>query len=116
VDSSGILYAQDVYDGFSEEIIQMIRVEAALVEVVPDPAASVEDMEQYGYYYKGMLPVRGETATEFFTQGMKEQNSRDTKIDKPSVLGRLKEKQELLAKTEKKEAPAPEKKPEHDMP
>jgi ppGpp synthetase/RelA/SpoT-type nucleotidyltranferase len=31
------------------------------------------------------------------------------------VLGRLKEKQELLAKAEKKEVSAPEKKPERDM-
>jgi hypothetical protein len=31
------------------------------------------------------------------------------------VLGRLKEKQELLAKVDKKEAPAQEKKPERDM-
>jgi ppGpp synthetase/RelA/SpoT-type nucleotidyltranferase len=31
------------------------------------------------------------------------------------VLGRLKEKQELLAKADKKEAPTPEKKPERDM-
>ena len=35
--------------------------------------------------------------------------------ERPSVLGRLKEKQELLAKAEKKEVSAPEKKQERDM-
>jgi hypothetical protein len=35
--------------------------------------------------------------------------------ERPSVLGRLREKQELLAKAEKKEVSAPEKKPERDM-
>jgi hypothetical protein len=191
VDASGILYAQDVYDGFSEEITQMIQMEATPVEIMPDPTVSVEDMEQYGYYYKGMVPLGGEVATEHFKQGSmmvfalhpdgtetvvgnekqlqrhiengglfgvekqdwmkylengeylraaeitEEQNynmidgrknnqmmnKSDTKSksadqnqnERPSVLGRLKEKQELLAKADKKEAPAPEKKPERDM-
>jgi hypothetical protein len=191
VDASGILYAQDVYDGFSEEITQMIQMEATPVEIMPDPTVSVEDMEQYGYYYKGMVPLGGEVATEHFKQGSmmvfalhpdgtetvvgnekqlqrhiengglfgvekqdwmkylengeylraaeitEEQNynmidgrknnqmmnKSDTKAkavdqnqnERPSVLGRLKEKQELLAKADKKEAPAPEKKPERDM-
>jgi hypothetical protein len=191
VDASGILYAQDVYDGFSEEITQMIQMEATPVEIMPDPTVSVEDMEQYGYYYKGMVPLGGKVATEHFKQGSmmvfalhpdgtetvvgnekqlqrhiengglfavekqdwmkylengeylraaeitEEQNynmidgrnnnqvtnKADTKAkaadqnqnERPSVLGRLKEKQELLAKADRKEAPAPEKKPERDM-
>jgi hypothetical protein len=192
VDASGVLYAQDVYDGFSEEIIQMIRMEATPVEIMPDPTVSVADMEQYGYYYKGMVPLGGEVAKEYFNQhkfmlfalhpdgsetvvsnekqmqrhlengGMfavdkqdwmkylengeylrtaeitEEQNynmidgrhnnqkPKKTEVEsmvsepenegeKPSVLGRLKAKQELLANTSKKDAPAPEKKPEHDM-
>jgi hypothetical protein len=61
--------AQDVYDGFSEEITQIIQMEATPVEVMPDPTVSVEDMEQYGYYYKGMVPLGGEVATEHFKQG-----------------------------------------------
>jgi hypothetical protein len=49
-------------------------------------------------------------------QSVKEPKANDARAGKTSVLGRLKEKQELLAKTEKKEAPAPVKKPERDVP
>jgi hypothetical protein len=191
VDSSGVLYAQDVYDGFSEEIVNLIQMEMAPVEVMPDPSVSVADMEQYGYAFQGMVPMGGEVAAGYFQQGgmmvfalhpdgtetvvgnekqlqrhiengglfavekqdwmkylengeylraaeiTEEQNynmidgrnnnqvtnKADTKSkaadqnqnERPSVLGRLKEKQELLSKAEKKEVSAPEKKQERDM-
>jgi hypothetical protein len=189
VDSSGVLYAQDVYHGFSEEIVNLIQMEMAPVEVMPDSEVSVADMEQYGYFFQGMVPMGSEAAKEHFHQGrmlvyalhpdgtetvvgndrqlqrhiengglfavdkqdwmkylengeylraaeiseeqnydmidgrnnnrpeqsVKEPKANDARAEKPSVLERLKEKQKLLAKTEKKEASAPEKKPERDM-
>jgi ppGpp synthetase/RelA/SpoT-type nucleotidyltranferase len=46
---------------------------------------------------------------------MKAKAADQNQNERPSVLGRLKEKQELLSKAEKKEVSAPEKKPERDM-
>lgn len=184
VDEKGILYAQDVFDGFSEEVVELIQMEAAPLEVSPDPAVSVEDMELYGYSYRGMVPMGTEVAQEHFEQGTmmmyalhpdgtesvvdnqkqfdrhaqlgglfgiekvdwmrylengeylraaevaEEQNynmidgrnnnqtakkEEKTSDVKPSLIGRLKEKQEQLAKNAKAEAPAKEKKSERDM-
>ncbi|MCD7761766.1 MAG: YodL domain-containing protein [Lachnospiraceae bacterium] len=69
VDEKGTLYAQDVFDGFSPDIVDLIRTASAPVSVMPDPAVSVEDMEEYGYHYPGMVPMGAEAATEYFKQG-----------------------------------------------
>ena len=45
VDEKGILYAQDVYDGFSPEIMDTLHLIATPIGVMPDPSVSVEDME-----------------------------------------------------------------------
>lgn len=37
--------------------------------VLPDPAISVKDMQEYGYTWDGMLPLQAEAATRFFEQG-----------------------------------------------
>ncbi len=47
----GILYAQDVYDGFSPEIMDTLHLIAIPIGVIPDPSVSMEDMEKYGYTY-----------------------------------------------------------------
>lgn len=57
VDEKGILYAQDVYDGFSPEIMDTLHMVATPIGVMPDPSVSVEDMEKYGYTYLGMVPM-----------------------------------------------------------
>lgn len=69
VDEKGVLYAQEVYDGFSEEIVDLIRLEAAPLEVVPDPSVSAQNMEKYGYSFLGMVPMAAETAEQYFKQG-----------------------------------------------
>ena len=184
VDEKGILYAQEVYDGFSQDIVDLIRLEAAPLEVVPDPSVSAQDMEKYGYSFLGMVPMSAETAEQYYKQGSmmmyalhpdgtesvigsekqfqrhvelgglfgvekqdwmkylengeylraaevseeqnynmidgrnnnrvakKEEKNTD---EKPSLLGRLKEKQEQLSSGAKKDAPAQSKKSERDM-
>ena len=69
VDEKGILYAQDVYDGFSPEIMDTLHLIATPIGVMPDPSVSVEDMEKYGYTYLGMVPMGAEVASEHFKQG-----------------------------------------------
>lgn len=69
VDEQGNLYAQEVYNGFSQDVVELIRAETAPVEVLPDPSVSVQDMERYGYGYMGMLPVGADVATAHFYNG-----------------------------------------------
>ena len=69
VDEKGILYAQDVYDGFSPEIMDTLHLIAVPIAVMPDPSVSMEDMEKYGYTYLGMVPMGAEAAGEHFKQG-----------------------------------------------
>lgn len=184
VDEKGILYAQEVYDGFSQEIVDLIRLEAAPMEIVPDASVTAQDMEKYGYSFLGMVPMAAETAEQYFKQGSmmlyalhpdgtesvvgnekqfqryvelgglfgvekqdwmkylengeylraaevsEEQNynmidgrnnnliaksDEKTNGEKPSLIGRLKEKQEQLSNGAKADAPAHNKKTERDM-
>ena len=62
VDEKGALYAQEIFDGFTPEVIEQIRLAAASVEVMPDPNVSVDDMVAYGYSYRGMLPLNADAA------------------------------------------------------
>lgn len=66
VDEKGILYAQDVYDGFSEEIVDLLKLYSAPILVMPDPSVSVEDMRNYGYTFLGMVPMGAEAANELY--------------------------------------------------
>ena len=69
VDEKGILYAQDVYDGFSEEIEDLLKLYSAPIAVMPDPSVSVEDMKNYGYTFLGMVPMGAEAASELRKHG-----------------------------------------------
>lgn len=64
IDDKGILYAQDVYDGFSEEIEDLLKLYSTPISVMPDPSVSVEDMQNYGYTFLGMVPMGAEAASE----------------------------------------------------
>lgn len=69
VDEKGILYAQDVYDGFSEEIEDLLKLYSAPIAVMPDLSVSVEDMKNYGYTFLGMVPMGAEAASELRKHG-----------------------------------------------
>lgn len=69
VDEQGILYAQDVWNGFNEEIVDLLKMINAPIEVMPDPSVSMEDMQKYGYAYLGMIPMGAETASEHWKHG-----------------------------------------------
>ena len=62
IDEKGALYAQEIFDGFTPEVVEQIRLAAARVEVMPDPNVSVDDMLAYGYSYRGMLPLNADAA------------------------------------------------------
>ena len=62
VDEKGALYAQEIFDGFTPEVVEQIRLAAAPIEVMPDPNISVDDMVAYGYSYRGMLPLNADAA------------------------------------------------------
>ncbi len=68
IDERGILYAQDVWNGFNDEIVDMLKMINAPIEVMPDPSVSMEDMQKYGYEYLGMLSMGEETASEYWKQ------------------------------------------------
>ncbi len=69
IDEHGIMYAQDVWNGFDDDIVDMLKVINAPIEVMPDPSVSVEDMKKYGYDYLGMLPMGAEAASELRKHG-----------------------------------------------
>ncbi len=64
IDEHGIMYAQDVWNGFDDDIVDMLKAINAPIEIMPDPSVSVEDMKKYGYDYLGMLPMGAEAASE----------------------------------------------------
>lgn len=69
VDDKGVLYAQEIFDGFTPEIIEQIRIAAAQIEVMPDPSVSVDDMIAYGYSYMGMVPLNADAAEGLHKEG-----------------------------------------------
>lgn len=69
VDEKGVLYAQEIFDGFTPEVIEQIQLAAAPVEVMPDPSVSVDDMVAYGYSYMGMLPLKADAAEGQYAAG-----------------------------------------------
>lgn len=69
VDEKGVLYAQEIFDGFTPEVIEQIQLAAAPVEVMPDPSVSVDDMVEYGYSYMGMVPLKADAAEGLHMEG-----------------------------------------------
>lgn len=68
VNEKGVLYAQDVYDGFSDEVVDTLSVIGKPLAVMPDNTVSVTDMEQYGYSYPGMLPLSADAAKAYWDE------------------------------------------------
>lgn len=64
VDNYGKLAISDVYDGFDEHTVDLLRQEVMPVDRMPDDSISVDEMKEYGYAWGGMLPMREEAAAE----------------------------------------------------
>ena len=64
VDEHGKLSLSDVYDGFDEHTVDLLRQEVMTVDRMPDPSITTDEMKDYGYAWGGMLPMREEAATE----------------------------------------------------
>ena len=64
VDNRGKLSLADVYNGFDEHTIDLLRQEVMPVDRMPDDTISVDEMKEYGYAWGGMLPMREEAAAE----------------------------------------------------
>lgn len=64
VDEKGRLSVSDVYNGFDEHTVSMLRQEVMPVDRIPDPSITVDEMKEYGYAWGGMLPLREEAASE----------------------------------------------------
>lgn len=69
VDERGKLVLDQVYNGFDDETMQQLTLDAISVEHMPDPSISESDMKDYGYAWGGMLPVREEVATSMLAEG-----------------------------------------------
>lgn len=69
VDEKGVLYAQEIFDGFTPEVIEQIQLAAAPIDVMPDPSVSVDDMVAYGYSYMGMVPLKADAAEGLYKEG-----------------------------------------------
>ena len=64
VDNYGKLAISDVYDGFDEHIVDLLRQEVMPVDRMPDDSISVDEMKEYGYSWGGMLPMREEASAK----------------------------------------------------
>ena len=64
VDDHGKLSLANVYDGFDEHTVDLLRQEVMPVDRMPDDSISVDEMKEYGYGWGGMLPMREEAAAE----------------------------------------------------
>lgn len=64
VDERGKLSLSDVYNGFDEHTVDLLRQEVMPVDRLPDETISVEEMKEYGYAWGGMLPLREDAAAE----------------------------------------------------
>ena len=64
VDDHGKLSLTNVYDGFDEHTVDLLRQEVMPVDRMPDDSISVDEMKEYGYGWGGMLPMREEAAAE----------------------------------------------------
>ena len=64
VDNHGKLSLANIYDGFDEHTVDLLRQEVMPVDRMPDNSISVEEMKEYGYGWGGMLPMREDAAAE----------------------------------------------------
>lgn len=64
VDDDGKLSLTNVYDGFDEHTVDLLRQEVMPVEIMPDYSITVAEMKEYGYGWGGMLPMREDAAVE----------------------------------------------------
>ena len=64
VDGGGRLILDNVYDGFDEHTLELLRQEVMAVPKLPDETVSVDDMKSYGYTWGGMLPMNEAAALE----------------------------------------------------
>lgn len=64
VDCQGKLSLANVYDGFDEHTVDLLRQEVMSVDRMPDDTISVDEMKDYGYGWGGMLPMREEAAAK----------------------------------------------------
>lgn len=64
VDDHGKLSLANVYDGFDEHTVDLLRQEVMSVDRMPDDSISVDEMKEYGYGWGGMLPMREDAAAE----------------------------------------------------
>ena len=64
VDDHGKLSLSNVYDGFDEHTVDLLRQEVTPVDRMPDDSISVDEMKKYGYGWGGILPMREEAAAE----------------------------------------------------
>lgn len=64
VDERGKLTISDVYDGFDEHTVDLLRQEVMPVDRMPDDSISVDEMKEYGYSWGGMLPMREDAAAK----------------------------------------------------
>lgn len=64
VDSHGKLSLSEVYNGFDEHTVELLRQEVMPVDRLPDETITVEEMKDYGYAWGGMLPLREDAAAE----------------------------------------------------
>ena len=60
VDDHGKLSLANVYDGFDEHTVDLLRQEVMPVDRMPDDSITVDEMKEYGYGWGGMLPMREE--------------------------------------------------------
>ncbi len=64
VDEKGKLSLDNVYDGFDDHTVDLLHQSLMPVERMPDDSISIDEMQDYGYSWAGMLPMREEAAAE----------------------------------------------------
>lgn len=56
VDNHGKLTLADIYNGFDDHTVDLLKQEIMPVEQLPDESISIDEMKEYGYTWGGMLP------------------------------------------------------------
>ena len=69
VDERGKLVLDQVYNGFDDDTLRLLKLEVMEVPEMPDPALSVQDMKNYGYAWAGVLPAGQEAAEQALEKG-----------------------------------------------
>ena len=69
VDERGKLVLDQVYNGFDDHTVDLLKLEVMEVPELPDPTLSVQDMKEYGYAWAGVLPAGQEAAEKALEKG-----------------------------------------------